>query len=167
MSDITIERAAPRSIAAVGAYADRAPLLSALMAEFGITIPAPQSFIRSASITLSCLSPSRYLASADRDANLPGRLAKSLSGLAAITDQSDQWAIFTLSGAHSRDALARLVPIDLAPKKFPIGALALTRASHLDARLWHVAEDAYELAVTRSCEADFRFRLQKEESVLF
>ena len=166
MSDITIERAAPRSIAAVGAYADRAPLLSALMAEFGITIPAPQSFIRSASITLSCLSPSRYLASADRDANLPGRLAKSLSGLAAITDQSDHWAIFTLSGPHRSDALARLVPIDVAPEKFRVGALALTRASHFDVRLWRIGESTYELAVTRSYEADFRSILQKEESVL-
>jgi methylglutamate dehydrogenase subunit D len=167
MSDITFERAPPRSIAAIGAYANRAPLLSALAAEFGIAIPAPQSFVRSGSVTLSCLSPSRYLAAADRNANLPARLAKSLSGLAAITDQSDQWAIFTLTGPESRDALARLVPIDLAPEKFGIGALALTRASHLDVRLWHVTESTYELAVARSFEADFHSTLQREESVLF
>jgi len=166
MSEITIERAAPRSIAAIGAYANSAPLLPAMTAEFGIAIPAPRSFVGSDSVTLSCLCPARYLACADRDADLPARLAKSLSGLAAITDQSDQWAIFKLSGPHGRDALARLVPIDVAPEKFRVGALALTRASHFDVRLWRIGESTYELAVTRSYEADFRSILQKEESVL-
>jgi heterotetrameric sarcosine oxidase gamma subunit len=167
MSDITVERAPPRSIAAIGAYTNRAPLLSALAAEFGIAIPAPQSFVRSGPVTLSCLSHSRYFASADRDANLPVRLTKSLSGLAAITDQSDQWAIFTLTCPDSRDALARLVPIDVAPEKFQVGALALTRASHFDVRLWRIGKSTYELAVTRSYEADFRFILQNDDSVLF
>ena len=167
MSNITVERAARRSVAAIGANANRAALLSALAAEFGITIPTTQSFVRSDSVTLSCLSPSRYLASADRDAKLATRLAKSFAGVAAIMDQSDQWAIFTLSGPDSREALARLVPIDVASEKFRVGGLALTRAAHIDVRLWHVTEGTYELAVTRSYEADFRSVLNREESVLF
>jgi sarcosine oxidase subunit gamma len=162
-----IEQAAPRTIAAIGAFSDRAPLLAALHAEYGVAPPITPAFVRAGPVTLSCLSPSRYLATATQDATLPQRLAHTLAGLAAVTDQSDLWETFAFSGRQIRDRLARLVPIDIAPEIFRIGDLALTRAGHIDVRLWRIGGDSYELAVARSYGADFRYTVAKEGSVLF
>jgi sarcosine oxidase subunit gamma len=156
MADITITPAAPRGIAAIGALRDRAPLLAALQAEFGAAMPTTPGFLLAGPVTISCLTPSRYLASGPPDADVPARLAELLAGLAAVTDQSDQWACFVLTGADIRETLARLVPIDLEPRLFRVGDLALTRAAHVNVRLWRTAAQTYELAVTRSYAADLR-----------
>jgi heterotetrameric sarcosine oxidase gamma subunit len=91
---------------------------------------------------------------------LPARFAKPLASLAAITDQSDLWYTLTLTGPNATMALARLVPINLAPTAFPVGALALTRAGHLDVRLWHVGDDTYEVSTARSYASDLEHAFQ-------
>jgi sarcosine oxidase subunit gamma len=156
----TIEQAAPRSIAGIGAFRDRDRLLAALQAEFGVAPPTTPCSVRAEGLTLSCLAPDRFLATADRAANLPGRLAQSLAGLAAVTDQSDFWMTYIVSGPSVRETLARIVPIDLEPAKFRIGDLALTRGGHIDVRLWRVGEESYELAAGRSYAQDFRHALE-------
>jgi len=158
MSDaLTITEPQPRSITALTAFRDHPAFLAALQAECGLPPPTTPGFIRAENLTLSCLAPGRYLATAECHANLPLRFA-ALSALAAITDQSDQWHTLILTGPV--DALARLVPINLAPASFPIGGLALTRAGHLNIRLWHVAEATYEIATSRSYAADLSHALQ-------
>jgi sarcosine oxidase subunit gamma len=161
MSDVSLDEPAPRSVVGIGAYRARAPLLAALQDGFGLAPAATAGFTQSAGICLSCLSPSRYLATAEREANLPARLGEALGAYAAITDQSDLWHYFTLSGPGAFDALSRLVPVDLSPKAFPVGALALTRAGHLNVRLWHVGDHTFELAVARSYAGDLRYDLQR------
>jgi sarcosine oxidase subunit gamma len=158
MSDVILTEPAPRSIAAIGAY--RAPILAALKAELGLTAPTTQNFTQSGGITLSCLSPTRYLATGARDLNLPARLATALESLAAITDQSDLWHYFILTGPAASETLSRLVPIDLSPKNFPPGALAQTLAGHQNIRLWHLADQTYELATPRSYAPDLRHDIQ-------
>ena len=163
---IAVTLTAPRTIAGIGVFRDRAPCLAALHAEFGVTVPITPRFVQAGPVTLSCLAPTRYLASASADACLPVRLANKLAGLAAITDQSDMWATFALSGLLVRELLARLVPVDLTTTKFGIGDLALTRASHVDVRLWRLADHDYELAVTRSYAEDFYTILEKQSRSL-
>jgi sarcosine oxidase subunit gamma len=160
MSDAAaIAPAAPRAAAGITAFRDHEALRTALHAEFGIAPPSTPRFVQAGPVTLSCVSPTRYFVTAPPDVPLAAMLTKSLSGLAAITDQSDQWAIFALAGADIREMLARIVPVELTPAKFPVGALALTRAGHLDVRLWRIAEEFYELAVTCSCADDLRHAL--------
>jgi heterotetrameric sarcosine oxidase gamma subunit len=84
-----------------------------------------------------------------------------LADVAALTDQSDLWQYFTLSGPAAAEALTRLVPIDLAPQNFPVGAVSVTRAGHLNVRLWHLGADIFELAVSRSYADDLRHDLEK------
>jgi sarcosine oxidase subunit gamma len=164
--DITIAEAMPRSAAGIAAFRDHAGMRAALQAELGADIPDRPCFIQAGGITLSCLAPARYFATGPRPSNLPERLAQALQGLAAITDQSDLWQAFACSGMNIRERLARLVPIDVRPERFPVGGLALTRAGHLDARLWRVGDDAYELAVLRSYADELRYLLQRQASVL-
>ena len=158
---LTIEPTDPRSIAGIAAFKDRDRFLAAMKSEFGLTMPVTPSTIQAGGVAISCLAPGRYMATADRGADLPARLANVLTGLAAITDQSDQWVTFVVSGEQSSDVLARLVPVDLGAAQFGVGVLALTRAGHLDVRLWRVAEQTYEIAVTRSMSDDLHHALEQ------
>jgi sarcosine oxidase subunit gamma len=145
-----------RSVAGVAAFRDRAAARQALATIFGVSLPERQGFVRAGAVVLSCLGAGRYLAAGPRGAGLPARLAGELKGVAAVTDQSDQWTAFALSGAGSTALLSSLVPIDLEDASFPVGALALTRAGHLDVRLWRLAEFDYEIAVSRSLAEELK-----------
>ncbi len=162
-----IRVAAPRSVAGIGVFRDRDRFRAAMHDELGVSVPTTPRFVQAGPVRVSCLAPARYLASAEPDANLPDRLDKTLAGLAAITDQSDMWEAFSLSGPSVRELLARLVPIDLAPSIFRIGDVACTRAIHLDVRLWRVDDWEYELAVSRSYAGNLRAFLAQQACVVF
>ena len=149
----------PRSLAGIASLRDRDRLHDALQAEFGTPVPMTASFVWRGERLLACVAPGRFLAAGDAQAAIPARLAKTLDGLAAVTDQSDMWAAWLVSGEGVRECLARVVPVELAPATFQIGHLALTRAGHLDVRVLRHADDNYEIAVTRSVAADLLYAL--------
>jgi sarcosine oxidase subunit gamma len=74
-------------------------------------------------------------------------LAGRLTGLAAVTDQSDGWAGLRLSGADAPDVLARLVPLDLA--LMPEGASARSLLNHAPLLLIR-RDDSFEIWSFRS-----------------
>ena len=150
----------PGSIAGVASFRDLARMHAVWEAEFGVQVPDKSSFIQCGAVTLACLAPARFLASGAAGANLPARLAQMLDGVAAVTDQSDMWAAWRVSGANARECLARVVPVDVAAEIFRVGDLALTRAGHLNVRLFRVDVDIYEIAVTRSVGADLLHALE-------
>ena len=156
-----LDPVAPRSIAGIASFRDQHRMHAALQAELRAALPTKASFVQAGDVTLACLAPARFVATGPADANLPARLANVLDGLAAITDQSDMWAAWRVSGAGVRDWLARVVPVDLAADVFQVGDLALTRAGHLDVRVWRVGPDAYEIAVTRSVAKDLLHALEE------
>ncbi len=78
-----------------------------------------------------------------------GAAAARMAGLAAVTDQSDAWSGLALSGPDAREALARLVPLDLDPATFPPGAAARSMLRHV-ALLLLATEAGFELLVPRS-----------------
>jgi heterotetrameric sarcosine oxidase gamma subunit len=143
-----------RSIAGIGAFRDSSGLLEVLRSEFWMSVPQAAGFVESGAMRLSRLAPRRYLMSADRAANLPGRLSRLLDGVAAVTDQSDLWIYFDVSGAGVQEVLSRVVPVDLRAAAFPVGGLALTRAGHLDVRLFRIETLRFEIAVARSYAED-------------
>ena len=65
---------------------------------------------------------------------------------AAVTDQSDAWAVVSVSG-NSQGVLARLVPVDL---RVPVGTVMLTLVGHMTAHVTCVAPDRFEVMVMRS-----------------
>ena len=151
---IAITEVPPRSIAGIAAFRDRAGLLAAMRSELSAEMPETSRFVQAGEVDVACIAPGRYVASAARDTELPARLAKRLIGLAAVTDQSDMWTIFTVSGARVHDALAKIVPVDITDNQFGIGRMALTRAGHLDVRLWRTGQQEFEIATTRSFASD-------------
>ena len=74
----------------------------------------------------------------------------ALDGLAAVTDQSDGWAVVQVAGAGVADVLARLVPVDLRAGVFKKDHAARTMLGHMSVALTRVAPDAFEIMAMRS-----------------
>ena len=72
---------------------------------------------------------------------------------AAVTDQSDAWAVFVIEGEGMFDVLARLVPIDLRPHAFPTGRSTRTLIGHMHASIAKLQDDQFQLMVFRSMAA--------------
>ena len=78
-------------------------------------------------------------------------LTLGLGKRASIADQSDARAVLRLRGPKAREVLAKGIAIDLHPRAFKTGDVALTLAAHIGVQLWQVDETpTYEIAVARS-----------------
>ncbi|KIN73174.1 Sarcosine oxidase, gamma subunit [Sulfitobacter guttiformis KCTC 32187] len=77
----------------------------------------------------------------------------ALGAYAAVVDQSDAWAVVTLTGAGGSDALARLVPVDMRLRAFGVGATVRTQLGHMNASITRTGEDQFMIAVFRSMAA--------------
>jgi len=73
----------------------------------------------------------------------------SLADHAALTDQSDAWAVLRLKGAGARDVLARLTPIDLRDAAFKRGHTARTDLRHMMASITRTGAETYLIMVFR------------------
>ncbi len=69
---------------------------------------------------------------------------------AAITDQSDAWAVLRLSGPLAEAVLVRLVPLDLRLSKFQLQWTARTRLRHMTCSLTRVDRNTFDIMVFRS-----------------
>jgi heterotetrameric sarcosine oxidase gamma subunit len=77
---------------------------------------------------------------------IPGPLAANC----ALTDQSDGWAAFTLTGPQAEAVLARLIPLDLRSAAFAVGHAVRTPLNHMNMILWRTGPSAFTLLVFRS-----------------
>jgi sarcosine oxidase subunit gamma len=79
------------------------------------------------------------------------RLGAVFGTHASVFDQSGSRVLLELRGQRVRDVLAKGMSIDLHPRSFRTGDVAVTTASHLAVHLWQVADDpAYRLLVVRT-----------------
>ena len=74
----------------------------------------------------------------------------SLSGLAAVTDQTDAWCRVQLTGGGVRDVLARLTPVDQREGAFPVGAILRTDVQHMSGVILRSGGDTWQVMVFRS-----------------
>ena len=77
----------------------------------------------------------------------------TLARHAALTDQSDAWAVVQLDGPGARDVLARLTPLDLRDAQFAVDATARTELAHMQASITRVGREAWQVMVFRSMAA--------------
>ena len=76
----------------------------------------------------------------------------ALATLAAVTDQSDGWAMMALRGPGAGDVLARLCPLDLRLAAFGVGQVARSQLQHVAALIVRV-DDGFQIMVMRSFAA--------------
>jgi methylglutamate dehydrogenase subunit D len=123
---------------------------------FGLSLPASPMYVTDGSTAFVWAGPGHWLAVAENDGPLTfeAHLRARLRSCASICGQSDGRSIIRICGPNARDALAKIVPIDLHPRAFGPGRAAVTLAGHMGVHLWQIdAVPSYDMAVFRSLAA--------------
>jgi methylglutamate dehydrogenase subunit D len=119
---------------------------------YGASLPMRPVITSGSEMTFVWSGPGQWLA---LSAALPGdtenRLGTTLGAHASIFDQGGSRNLLQLSGPRVRDVLAKGMSVDLHPRVFKTGDVAVTMASHLAVHLWQVDDlPVYRLLVVRT-----------------
>ena len=132
--DVTLSELDPGRITSLMPFPGQGAALSrALEVAYGLGFPAPGQVTRAEGV--ACVWTGRdqaFLMGPEPD--------PALADHAAMTDQSDAWAVVLLAGEGAEDVLARLVPIDLRPAAFPESSAARTLCQHMTVSISRRAE---------------------------
>ena len=115
-------------------------------------------------IALMGIGPGSWLAMCENSGNdFASSLKPILGSFAAISDQSDAYGVFRLTGPDLRAALSKLVPIDIHGLAFKVGDVAETIAGHVGILFWRLEDIAgspvFDIAVARSFSVSLRHTL--------
>ncbi len=155
----SVRERADLAIASVAARkGTREAVAAGIQKAYGLELPVKAQRVASDRIAFVWNGPDQWLAVAQRgqDRDLERELKSLLGPLASITDQSDARVVVTVSGLNVRDVLAKGLPIDLHPREFRSGSVAITHASHIGIVTWQT-DDAptYDICLFRSYASSF------------
>jgi len=111
--------------------------------------------------TLAWMSPDELLITVPtaQAQKLLNGLEAALEGLhVLLEDVSDARAKFILSGAHVREVLGKLAPMDCHPAQFPVGSFNRTRFAQVAGAMFMEQEDLISIICFRSVQ-DYVFTL--------
>ncbi len=131
-------------ITSISAFPGQEAAVSKALKSLGLRLPGPGRSIAKGA--------ARILWSGQDQSFLIGAAPPPLPG-AAVTDQSDGWALFRLEGPLAVAALARLVPVDLRLSAFPLDATARSLLFHMPLSITRTGAQAFDLMVFRSMAA--------------
>lgn len=134
-------------------------IAEALDASYGLQLPRCPGRLAVESLAILGTGPRSWLCTRDNGKSLADELGKVLASTAAVTDQSDAYAILQLSGPKVLSLLEKGISIDLGGPAFPPGHSASTSCSHIGVVLWRL-DDAdgapvFEIALFRSFALSF------------
>ena len=147
-------------LATVIARKGRAGALAARVKErLGVDLSAGPRRDTSGALSMMGTGRDTWLATHEQGTTPLLSALENLGDLAAVSDQSDGYAVLRLTGPEVREALAKLVFIDLHPGAFSVGSVACTVAGHMGTTLWRLEDGSdgaiFELAVYRSFAGSF------------
>ena len=128
---------------------------------FGLELPEGAERSAAGSIALAGTGPGAWLASCeDGHRSFAASLSEIIGDVAAVSDQSDEYAVLRLSGARVPTILLRLVPLDLDARAFKANHIATTAAAHVGIIIWRLDDmnctlPSFEVAVRRSLAGSF------------
>jgi methylglutamate dehydrogenase subunit D len=125
---------------------------------FGLELPESARRNAAGASAWAWAGPCRWLAIAEGTAAqaFERQLRDELAGLASVCDQSDLYVLIRVTGTRAREALAKGLMIDLHPRAFRPGDVAVTALAHIGVHFWQLdPTPSYEFAVFRSLAADF------------
>jgi heterotetrameric sarcosine oxidase gamma subunit len=144
------------AIARIAARSGQAARLAQLFrAHFGIEPPNAPRRVARGDVGIAGIAPGVWLATRESGGNaFAESLRPLLDDCASITDQSDAYVILGLAGPKVREALAKLIPIDIHPRTFQAGAVAQTLCGYVNVMLWRLEDSGgdptFEIWVGRS-----------------
>lgn len=147
MDGIELHEEIPAAMTTLAPFNGRAAALSeALKAAHGMAFPAPGRTTGKAGARAVWFGRGQaMLVGPEPDATLAAH--------AALSDQSDAWAVVRLEGAGAGDVLARLVPVDLRASSFRRGHTVRSMCMHMMVSVTRVGETAFQIMAFRSMAA--------------
>jgi len=160
IGSVTLSEPQMPSLTSIAPFAGTQDALSkTLKAEHGLDWPEAGQTTRTAEARLIWVGMDMaFLAGAEPSL----KLAKH----AALTDQSDAWAMLSLQGADATQVLARLVPADLRESQFKTGQTLRSNLGHMQMVLIKDAPVDYSILVFRSMAATAVHELESAMSAL-
>lgn len=132
----------------------RAALSARLSEKYGLQLPDGPWRVANGTAALMGLGPRTFLFQREAGSSLEPELALALGDTAAVTDQSDAYAVLRLGGPRVRELLEKCVAIDLHDKVFVPGSVASTSCAHIGVIVWRLDDEAglarFEMAAFRS-----------------
>jgi methylglutamate dehydrogenase subunit D len=128
---------------------------------FGAELSCGPHLTAARDLTLAGIGIATWLALHERGGDdFAQSLATKLEGVASVTDQSHAYVALRLGGGKVRDALCKLVPIDLHAGVFKVGDVAATVATHSGIFLWRLSDHVdgtpvFQIAIPRSVAMSF------------
>ena len=141
IAETTVSEVVPEAITLVAPFKGKKKTVSdALKAEVGVGLPAPGRMTGKQDARCIWVGPEQALVIGP---------AVSPDG-AAVTDQSDGFAVIQITGPMAANALARLTPIDLRRDHFKPGHTARTLLNHMTCSITRLGAASFEILVFRS-----------------
>lgn len=153
---ITIEERSAGLVLQIIARRGRGSDVRASLAEAcGLEAPQTPRIAINGGRALVWSGPSQWLLMADAaEAAAIREAAAAIAGAASLSDQSDARVVLRLSGPRTREALAKLVGLDLDGTVFPPATAAMTVIAHMPVHLWRLGDagghPVFEIAVAQS-----------------
>ena len=123
----------------------------------GVDMPGQRGCNVNAENGLAWMSPDELLIMVEHDkaALVLETLEKGLKGKHYMAENvSDARAVFTVSGQHAAEVIAKLAPVDMST--FAQGEIRRTRLAQVPAAFWMSGENIYTIVCFRSA-ADYMF----------
>ncbi|MCC0041574.1 MAG: sarcosine oxidase subunit gamma [Rhodobiaceae bacterium] len=155
---ISIAEVANRAIVSIACPRDgEKALADAVKKSLGCDMPpVGRSVVAKSGIRIAGMQPGQWFALLDfAGDDAVGEIAGKLGDKAYYTDQTDAWAMLSVSGPNCRRALERICMLDLAPGSFPEGASTRTVMEHLGTLIVRDGPDSFLLAAARSSAKSF------------
>ncbi len=131
------------TLTSLSPLADPAALSEALEAAHGVALPKPGQSTGGEEARCLWFGRTEFLLSGP----VPNEdLAKN----GIVVDLSDAWCAVTLSGAACENVLARLIPLDVRSRAFPVGATARTQLQHMNVSITRIGGDRFMILAFRS-----------------
>jgi sarcosine oxidase subunit gamma len=141
LGGVTLAEVEVGPITSVAVFPGGAKTVAKGLKALGLAMPAANTFAEK--------NGARIVWTGRDQAFLVGPGPAALDG-AAVTDQSDGWAVLGVSGPTAVDVLARLVPVDLRLVACPVGTALRSQINHMNAVILRVGDYAFEIMVFRS-----------------
>lgn len=143
LADVTLTPLAMQEIWSIALFPGQTKAAEKVLKPLGLAFPAPGGWTEGK-------GGARLVWTGRAQAFLFGATApEALAGVAAVTDQSDAWAGFGLTGAGAEAVLARLVPVDLRLAAFPAGSAIRAPLNHMSSVILRT-DEGFEIYCFRS-----------------
>ncbi|MEM6634760.1 MAG: sarcosine oxidase subunit gamma family protein [Pseudomonadota bacterium] len=129
---------------------------AALLKATGVELPGKLRILGTADMRIAWMSPDELLVICPyaQAAKMSRALSDALSDQhALVVNVSDTRVALSVEGAATREVLAKLTPVDVAPDAMPAGTIRRTRLAQVPAAFWFDADGNATVIAFRSVAA--------------